>query len=156
MNIPQIPFSVTGRSTIFGLNYDGSIDRTDNGRGAFGFNTRDRTLIGCSLPIPVIKQTFNSAGIAEIRRGARIWNETRKIQCDIRAFIQSHTTGRIIGQVLICDEGPALWTGNCLDCTYGLKKALGEHDNSIVTYWIMGPTGPFQIKGWNFTTHHFS
>jgi hypothetical protein len=153
MTIPQIPFSVTGRCTVFGLGYDGKKDPTDNGRGAFGENTTDRRLVGLSLPIPVIKATFNEAALQEIRRGARQWNAQKIVGCDILGWAQSHVTGRVVGKILICDEGPALWTGNAIDATLGLKDALGEHNNSIVTYWIMGPTGPFQIKGWNFAAH---
>lgn len=138
---------------MFGLNYDGSIDHTDNGRGAFGESTRNPHLIGLSLPIPIIRATFNEAAIEEIRRGATVWNQMGKVDCHILGWVQSHITGHIVGNILVCDEGPAVWTGNALDATLGLKRALGERDNSVVTYWIVGPTGPFQIKGWSFTSH---
>ena len=45
---PDPPYSITGRATIFGLNYDGSVDKSDNGQGFFGYNTRDKSLIGAS------------------------------------------------------------------------------------------------------------
>ena len=114
---PQIPFSVTGRSTIFGLNFDGSIDPTDNGKGAFGYYTRDKSLIGCSLPIPILEQSIGN--------DEAIWEKKFTVS------ILSHVTGKYLRLVPVVDKGPAVWTGNAIDCTYGLTVALGHKDNGL-------------------------
>jgi hypothetical protein len=138
---PQIPFSVTGRSTIFGLNFDGSIDHADNGQGAFGYNTRDKSLIGCSLPIPILEQSIGKENYGFIRNR------------EFTVSILSHVTDKYIRLVPIVDMGPAEWTGNLVDLTYGATEALGHHDNGVVTLWITEPQGVIQIKGWNFGDH---
>ncbi len=141
--IPGIPFSVTGQATIFGLDYHARNDRTDNGVGAFGYNTRDPRLIGCSLPIPVLLQSIGRENFGLIRRRQYL------------VSIHSHYSGKTITGVPIVDEGPAMWTGNCIDLTYGAVQAIGDHDNAICTYWILGADGkPVQIKGWAFSTHN--
>lgn len=139
MTPPQIPFSVTGRSTIFGLNFDGSIDRGDNGEGAFGDNTRDKNLIGCSLPIPVLAQSIGDDHAIRLRH--------------YTVSIYSHITSQSLSGVWIVDKGPATWTGNAIDLTYGATLALGHHDNGLVTYWITGTSGIVQIRGWNWLEH---
>jgi len=130
--------SITGRSTIFGLNYNGSIDRTDNGEGYFGYNTRDKSLIGVSLPIPVVDQSIGNHRLQSVVKSIKNKEYTVHVIYGDKSIIAP-----------IVDVGPAAWTGNAIDLTYGAVQALSIPDNSIVSYEILNSKGdPIQIKGW--------
>ena len=130
--------SVTGRSTIFGLNYDGSIDKGDNGEGYFGYNTRDHSLVGVSLPIPVIDHSIGN------HKDPRIIHYIKEKSFTVHV---THKDASIIAPIV--DIGPSIWTGNAIDLTYAAVKALGIVDNSTVTYEILDSRGDaIEIKGW--------
>jgi hypothetical protein len=137
-SVPKENEYVIGRSTIFGLNYNGSIDKGDNGLGYFGYNTRDKSLIGVSLPIPVIDESIGSHKLASVME------EIKTGKYKVRV---THNNISIIAKIV--DIGPAVWTHNAIDLTYGAVRALGIVDNSTVTYSILGPNGGFiPVKGW--------
>lgn len=135
---PDGVMSVTGRSTIFGLNYDGTIDTGDNGQGYFGYNTRDHSLVGVSLPIPVIDHSIGNHKDPDIIRSIK------------KKKFTVHVMHRDIGITApIVDIGPSVWSGNAIDLTYAATKLLGITDNSTVTYEILDLEGePIEIKGW--------
>jgi hypothetical protein len=113
-----------GRATWFGLNPDGSTDTQDNGQGAFidkrtgkPYDTRDPRLVGVALPF----RTLNS-----------IFGDDYRTNPEVKAAIES---GQYYVEVIgpdgqrvnarIVDAGPAEWTGNAIDLTYGAGTALG-------------------------------
>jgi hypothetical protein len=131
--------SVTGRATIFGLNWDGSRDPADNGQGYFGYNTHDKELIGVSLPIAVINGTIGSYKNPQIIE--QIKTERFKVK------VVAPGGREIVAKIV--DVGPAKWTHNAIDLTYGTTQVLGLKDNTVLTYWVIGPEGnPIPIHGW--------
>lgn len=101
-----------GYGTVFGLNLDGSIDYQDNGQGKFGYNTRNTTLVGVSLPKATLIAMFGNNYSSFIRAN------TPQIQ------VTNPATGATIVAPIV-DEGPAPWTGNAIDLTYAAAKSLG-------------------------------
>jgi hypothetical protein len=131
--------AVTGKSTVFGLNYDGSVDREDNGRGAFGYNTRDPLLVGVALPINMVKRTLK-----DYVTDPKVFKDIQDGKYKVRVTTED---GRSIDAKIV-DVGPAEWTGAAIDLTYGATKALGLNDNTNVSYQILGPDGnPMPISG---------
>jgi hypothetical protein len=134
-------FFVNTLATIFGLNYDGSIDAGDNGEGAFvdlstaePYSTRDPKLVGCSIPIPMFREMLGGDKQAVSAGKFKVW---------IEGFAQ---------HVQIVDLGPGrdgkLLEDRYLDRTYGLCKAMGSTNNIRVNYAVIGPDGrPMEIKG---------
>jgi hypothetical protein len=141
---PDPPYSITGRATIFGLNYDGSVDKSDNGQGFFGYNTRDKSLIGASVPEEVLIATLGLTGLWGHNAEAVL--KWAKEQQPV-VMVWSQRTGKSALAALV-DVGPALSTGNALDRTYGLCEALGDLDNGICTYCIDVGGKPIELKGW--------
>jgi hypothetical protein len=130
---------VQGRATIFGLNWDGSPDPTDNGQGYFGYDTRDKSLVGVSLPIAVINGTIGNYKDPETIK--RIKSKAFRVK------VRAHTGKEIVAQIV--DVGPAKWTHNAIDLTYGAARGLGLTDNSDVTYWVIDHDGNIvPIHGW--------
>jgi hypothetical protein len=144
-----------GWATTFGLdpntivNPDGTVDgkywdKGDNGWGVFGYNTRDPNLIGASLPVDVVKAsigdyTKDPAIISEVKNGnykVAITNADGKTQV-----------------VKLVDTGPANWTGNLVDLTYGATKALKLSGKDMVDVQLIGPNGgTIPIKGFHPST----
>ncbi len=145
--IPSAQNSITCVATIFGLNYDGSIDTEDNGQGAFidpatgkPYDTRNKSLVGCAIPAQILWPTI----------GVRDKDSISKRE--FVAIVSSTKTGKAVTAPIV-DLGPGQG-GNLLrnpdrffDCTYGLVQALGHTDNAEVTYQIFGNAGPLPIKG---------
>lgn len=131
-----------GNTTTFGLDYNtGGYDSQDNGKGAFGYNTRDPNLEGASLPIEVIKQS-----IGDYTRDPKIYAAIK------RGDYQVNVTGpdgksRLIP---IVDAGPAEWTGNALDLTYKSSHDFNTGGKAKLGYQIIGPDGgPVLVKGFH-------
>lgn len=142
---PDPPYSITGRATIFGLNYDGSVDKSDNGDGFFGYNTRDKSLIGVAIPEEVLMATLGMIN-GTWRQFADQVLQWAKNNMPI-VMVWSQRTGKCALASLV-DVGPAASTGNALDRTYGLCEALGDMDNGICTYAIDVGGKPIELKGW--------
>lgn len=145
--VPSAQNSITCVATIFGLNYDGSIDPEDNGQGAFTdhatgkpYDTRNKSLVGCAIPPQILWPTI----------GVRDKDSISKRE--FVAIVTSQKTGKQVTAPIV-DLGPGQG-GNLLrnpdrffDCTYGLAQALGHTDNAEVVYQIFGNSGPLAIKG---------
>jgi len=113
-------------SSVFGLNYDGSIDTQDKGKGAWGANTRDPSLKGVSLPEDVIRKNIGDPKDPATRSAINSGNYQVEV-----------TTGQgRTGLYPVVDMGPAPWTGKGIDLTYGTAKDLGLKDNSYVHYQL--------------------
>ena len=74
------PLSATGQATMFGLNWDGTIDQYDNGVGFFTdpktgmpYETRSTTLVGVSLPREVMLSTFLNVDVWQVKGIDRVW-----------------------------------------------------------------------------------
>ncbi len=143
--------------TIFGLNYDGSDDKGDIDaqgnplKGAWGVHTHNKNIIGCALPIKLLKSTFGGLEASHIK--------------GYMVEIYSEVTHKTVFPVAIVDEGPAARTHRGIDGTYALHKVLGHLDYGAATYgpfskwpagfhvsyWIHDSAGhPIEIKGWDF------
>jgi hypothetical protein len=131
-----------GNATTFGLDYDtGGYDDQDNGKGAFGYNTRDKNLEGASLPISVIKGT-----IGDYEHDPKIYQSIRNGEYKVAVTNQDGTT-RVVP---IVDAGPAEWTGNAVDLTYKTSHDLGTQGKAKVGYQVIGPDGhPVPVKGYH-------
>jgi hypothetical protein len=155
------PLSVTGTATMFGLNWDKSPDKTDNGIGFFTdlltgkpYLTRDPLLVGCSLPREVMLSTF--LGV-ETWRTAGVDNEWNARAAQVRLYVTANTPlltidsgGLSIQNVPLVDAGPSADTGNALDLTYRVAHELKTDGEAIATYMILVKGKPIQILGWDF------
>lgn len=141
---PGAQFIARGRQTVFGLNYDGSLDQGDTGVGFFRdpvtnrpYDTRDSRLVGASLNTGIFNGTIGNRFDKNIQ--AAVSKGQYKVQVttdDGKSLVMPMT-----------DVGPAGWTGNAVDLTKGAADALGIKDNSIVNYQVIGPDGkPVAIK----------
>ena len=144
--------SVTGRATIFGLNYDGSMDAGDHGIGAWGTHTANKELIGVSLPEGVMVSTFGFEGTwrQDAAKVGRFLTE-KKIQVEV------FRNGKTI-LATVCDAGPArTYKGkllhNAIDLTYALAHELDTSGDATVTYRILKDGLPMEIKGWDFANN---
>jgi hypothetical protein len=155
------PFSVTGRATMFGLNYDGSRDQSDNGIGFFRdhttgrpYNTRDEGLVGCSLPREVMLSTFLSidtwktVGIDPI--WARDGSNVQNYVTTNRPLITIDSGGKTASNVPLVDAGPTAGTGNAIDLTFAVAHQLGTKGAALATYEILVDARPVEIRGWNW------
>lgn len=157
------PFSVTGRATMFGLNYDGSIDQSDNGVGFFrdpttnkSYNTRNQGLVGCSLPREVMLSTFLSidtwkaGGIDSI--WARNGSDVQNYVSTNRPLLTIDSGGKTASNVPLVDAGPTAGTGNAIDLTFAVAHQLSTKGAALATYEILVDAKPVEIKGWNWNT----
>jgi hypothetical protein len=149
-----------GTSTVFGLNYDGSVDTQDNGRGIFGANTRNPKLKGVAVPVDVLEATFGHAFESDGKGGYQMVNtpEAKKV---IQAIQSAHVEaigadGKIHNYPIVDIQGSLKGhPGKVLDLTYGAAKDLGFNDNHSISYQIVGGDGkPYailadQLAGWN-------
>jgi hypothetical protein len=152
--------NVTGTSTIFGLNYDGSIDAQDNGRGIFGANTRNPNLKGVAVPVDILEATFGHAFQKNAQGGYDMLDtpEARKV---IQAIRSAHVEalgadGKIHSYPIVDIQGSIKGhPGHALDLTYGAAKDMGFRDNHSVSYQIVGGDGkpygidPDKLAAWN-------
>jgi hypothetical protein len=146
---PGPPFSLKCIATCFGFE-----DPGDNGVGAFidpatekPYNTANKTLIGASVPIPIVMATLGA--------------NAKEVASKYRVKVQAN--GRIAEAELV-DLGPgeslngqhALLEGkdglHALDMTYGLCEALGlKYDANSgswpVTWWLEYAGKPVAMKG---------
>jgi len=76
------PLSCTCLATMFGLNWNGTFDQSDNGEGFFidpaarnPFETRDKNLVGASLPREVMLSTFGISDDWRSKSITEVWRE---------------------------------------------------------------------------------
>jgi hypothetical protein len=157
------PYSVTGRATMFGLNWDGTIDGSDNGIGFFtvpgtttNYNTRDTQIVGCSLPREVMLSTFLSIDAWKTYGIEQVWADNgsavQKYVLDEAPSITIDSGGRTASGVPLVDAGPNADTGNAIDLTYFVAHELNTNGAALATYEILVAGNPLEIKGWNWTT----
>lgn len=148
------PFSCTGKSTMFGLNWDGSIDTGDNGQGFFGPNTRNETLIGASIPREILLFTFLEDD-SWIKVGI---DEAWKANSDIlKTWVSNHkplltidSSGNTLFNVPLVDAGPDATVHNSIDLTYLAAHKLNTKGDALATYSISVNGQLVEIKGWDF------
>jgi hypothetical protein len=148
MSAPDPTLGIKCVATIFGRNYNGSVDRGDNGIGAFQnaktgrfYKTTDENLVGVSIPIPFYELTPNMSR-ADIESQA------------VTVTIQD-ANGEYYFNLPIVDLGPGLHGclikasdgPHLLDRTFGLCALMKSHDDAPVTFWIMRGGQPYAIKG---------
>src|SRR5260221_15495 len=157
------PYAVTGNATMFGLNWNGSIDSGDNGIGFFinpasnaDYQTRSRTLVGCSLPREVMLSTFlgyddwQTMGIATAwaQHAMTLLHWVSNNQPLVTIDSGGHTD---IGMPIV-DAGPTASTHNAIDLTYAVARQLNTQGLALATYMIVLGEAPMVIKGWDFAT----
>ena len=151
------PYSVTGDATIFGLNYDGSVDSGDNGQGFFkdpatgqAYQTRSKTLAGASLPREVMLSTF--LGVVTTNPISEVWSEhSGAVQAYVtnnKPLLNIDSGGKTAENVPLVDAGPTKETGAALDLTYYVAHSLETNGKALVTYEIRVGGQPVEIKNW--------
>jgi hypothetical protein len=141
---PGSQFIARGRQTIFGRNYDDSVDQQDNGIGFFRdpvtgrpYDTRNPNLVGASLNVGIFNGTIGNRYDKNIQAAVSKGNYKVQVTTD---------AGKSLIMPMV-DSGPAGWTGNSVDLTKGATDALGIKDNSVLSYQIIGPDGkPMPLK----------
>lgn len=134
---------VVGEATMFGLNWDGSRDKGDNGEGAWGAHTANKEIIGVSLPEGVLISTLGFSGTWKdnaVKVGKYLGDN--KVQVDV-----SRDGKSILADIV--DAGPAGYTHNAIDLTYALAHSLSTNGKAIVSYSIIKDNVPMEIKGWD-------
>jgi hypothetical protein len=136
-----------GNATTFGLNYDGSIDTEDNGRGAFGYNTRDPRLVGASINVPEMMRMFpNDVWIGsdgEIHMSERLRDAGRN--GDLLVQVTDPRSGLSVRMPLV-DIGPGRRTGARLDLTHAASHIFRTGGKSILAYRLVDGTGhPIEV-----------
>src|ERR1700732_1033437 len=101
---PNPDGSYSGGASTFGLNPDGSLDTQDNGRGYFGYNTRDPNLRGVSLPFSVFRREIGNEKDPAVQQAVKSGNYMVQV---------SGPNGQ--ETLPIVDLGPASWTGKAAD-----------------------------------------
>jgi hypothetical protein len=143
---------IYGTATSFGLNYDGSIDADDNGRGFFGgVNTRNPNLKAVAVPVDVLEKTFGH--FAQLNsKGGYDALDTPEAKAIIRQIQSAHVelpdpNGKIHKFPIVDIQGSlGRHPGKVLDLTYGAAKDMGFSDNHAVSYQIVGGDGkPYPI-----------
>jgi hypothetical protein len=120
---PNIGDWIFTKATVFGLNMDGTLDTADNGIGApvlGSIRTTDPDLVGCALPIPVLRKKFGSLVSA---RG--------------QSIEVARPDGTLSTRVRIVDLGPSnaqIAKGIALDLTLGAQRALHGDGLTPVKY----------------------
>lgn len=161
------PYSVTCWATMFGLNWNGSVDAGDNGVGNFidhatgqPYNTRNHTLTGVSLPREIMMSTFLGFDGWKGENITEIWKSHEKA---VQAFIENNSPsvyvdclGHTLQNAPIVDSGPKASTGNGLDLTFLSAHILDTHGRALVTYKIMIADKAVEIKGWNWSTRRIN
>lgn len=148
----SVPSTGTGTkciATCFGYN-----DPGDNGIGAWGAKTNNKTLVGVSLPIPVVRETFGSTGEEVVKQHS----------------VTVQIGDRVVSKMPIVDLGPGekgglIWdkkanVGHILDLTYGACEALGvkydaNSSSFSAEFWIVDASGKnVAIKGLEGTKYY--
>jgi hypothetical protein len=151
------PLSATGEATLFGINYDGSVDGGDNGQGFFKdpstgqpYQTRSKTLAGVSLPREVMLSTF--LGITTTNPIDSVWGAhagaVQEYVTKNNPLITIDSGGKTAENVPLVDAGPSASTGNALDLTYFIAHALETNGKAIATYEILVGGKAIEIKNW--------
>jgi hypothetical protein len=155
------PLSCTCLATMFGLNWNGTIDQSDNGEGFFidpatkkPFETRDQKLVGASLPREVMLSTFGISDDWRSKNITEVWLENAaKVQEFVSAnnpLLTVDSGGHTLRDARLVDAGPAAGTNNGLDLTYNSAHLLDTQGKALVTYKIVIAGQPVPIKGWLF------
>lgn len=143
--VDQPSTTVSGRQTVFGLNYDGSPDTGDAPQSGFFMNphtgkqydSHDANQAFASLPFSVYRAAI----------GDPYDKSLQKIVSN-GGFHVKVTAGGQTRDLPIGDLGPAAWTGNALDLSGGAARQMGLKDNGQASYQIIGPDNkPVQFKG---------
>ena len=140
---PQKNTVVVGVATMFALNWNGSVDRSDNGVGAWGAKTANKTIMGCSLPETVLIGTAGLSGT---------WNQCKAAVGKWLAEDQVQARVTLDGVSALCDvvdTGPARWTHNFIDLTYAAAHMLDTQGYATVAVEILSKGIPVEIKGWD-------
>ncbi len=144
---PGHPYSLACVATCFGYQ-----DPGDEGKGAWGANTNNTTIVGVSVPIPILMATLGGAEVAHVKGHT--------------VSVISVESGNSAVSVDIVDKGPGAdvngkhglladknGTLHALDLTYGLCEVLGvrydaDSGSYPVTWWIEDEIGhPLEMKG---------
>jgi len=150
-----------GTATSFGLNYDGSYDKDDNGIGFFGgVNTRNPKLKAVAVPVDVLETAFGKF-TKKLPDGTYAPLDTPEAQKIIQAIRSAHVEaqgldGKIHSFPIVDIQGSlGGHPGKVLDMTPAAGRELGFNDNHSVSYQIVGGDGkPYaipadQLAGWN-------
>lgn len=135
-----------GEATMFALNWNGTIDRADNGIGAWGAHTANKEIMGASLPEGVLIATCGFSGTwAENKDRVGKFLGDNKVQVSVTKDFKTVTCD-------IVDAGPSRRTHNCMDLTWLPAHQLNTYGKAIVSYSIFnGATQSLmEIKGWDF------
>lgn len=148
MSAPNPALGIKCIATIFGLNYDGTRDPTDNGVGAFKnaksgefYNTRDEMLVGVSIPIPFYEQTPEMSRSDIENQLVTVTIQDNNGEYFFNLPIVDLGPGEH-GYLIRSKDGPHL-----LDRTYGLCALMKSFDDAPLTYWIMHNGEPYLVGG---------
>lgn len=149
MSAPDPALGIKCVATIFGLNYDGSRDKSDNGIGAFAdprtsrfYRTANESILGVSIPIPFYEETPDMSR-ADIESGT------------VTVTIED-PAGQLYQGLKIVDLGPgehgflikdSAGHPHLLDRTYALCALMNSFDDAPITYWILRGGVPYSVKG---------
>jgi hypothetical protein len=137
---PPVNTVCTGEATMFALNWNGSVDRGDNGLGAWGTHTANKTLLGCSLPEGVLIASCGLTGTWQANVGK------------VGAYLKAHSVQAAVTrnkQTVLCDivdAGPSRSTHNCIDLTYAVAHQLQTNGKAVVSYQLLADGKPIEIK----------
>jgi hypothetical protein len=130
-----------GHATTFGLNYDGSLDLKDNGRGFYHnpqtgqpYNTRDPSLVGASVPTADLVAAFGRSAANEDSALSELISRG-----DIQVQIALPNGGVV--QMPIVDQGPAPWTGASMDLTHAASRIFQTEGKRVLGYRFVDRNG---------------
>ena len=142
----SLVYRVQGIATIFGLDYDGKPDKEDNGLGFFNnpktgrpYNTKDESLMGCSIPIPIIDKSIGAHYAKDVRDAISngefvVWVTNR--------------SGKSC-KCSIVDIGPSTWTKHVLDLCYAPSHVLNTNGYTLVDFEIRDHANKaIPLSGW--------
>jgi hypothetical protein len=155
------PNSATGVACSFWLNYDGSIDTSDNGLCFFidpttgcQYNAQNTNLVGCALPRGVLLYTFLAIDSWKTLGIERVWQKyaSSVVQYVLanRPLIRLSSGGKTISNIPLVDV--CFVEGFAIEVTYPLARELNIKGKTLATYEIFLDGTPIEIKGWNWET----
>jgi hypothetical protein len=158
------PLSVTGQATLFGLNWNGSVDQGDNGSGFFidpstgtNYVTSVQTLGGVSLPREVMLSTFLKIDDWTTDGIDSSWSYHASSLIDwVRKnhpLVTIDSGGFSAVSQPIVDAGPSAGTDNAIDLTYLTAHALSTQGDASATYMVLLGGHPMPIRGWDFVNN---
>src|SRR5208282_387862 len=135
--------TLVGEATMFALNWNGSIDRYDNGIGAWGYKTTSTLNMGCSLPEAILIATAGLTGTwkqcsAEVGK----WLQDNAVQVNV-------VRGAVSALCDVVDAGPSRGTHNIIDLMYAPAHLLQTNGKAVVSIQILVKGQPVEIKGWD-------